>query len=136
MTNFKSIFSFLVMVLAFGIVVLCGAPSVNAQDKDKGGDTAKTEKDDNKDGDDKGGNPSRAELKTIRVLPQLARKLALARVPGTIVEAEVEKENGRLVYEVDIKTDDGKRFEVEIDALTGEVIEAEESKDGGDKDDK
>jgi uncharacterized membrane protein YkoI len=132
MTNLRSIFCFLVMVFAFGIVALCGAPSVNAQDKEKGGDTAKTEKAD----EDKGGKPSRAELKTIRVLPQLAAKLALAKVPGTIVESELEKENGRLVWEVDIKTDDGKRFEVEIDALTGEVIESEESKDGDDKDDK
>ena len=136
MTSFRSIFSFLIMVLVFGIVVLCGTPSVNAQDKDKGGDAAKTEKDEGEDKDDGGGSVSREDRKSVRVLPQLAAKLALAKVAGTIVESELEKEDGRLVWEVDIKSEDGKRFEVEIDALTGEVIEVEESNAEDDKDDK
>lgn len=57
-----------------------------------------------------------------------ARKLALARVPGTIKAEELEKEHGRWIYSFEIKaTGETKKViqEVNLDADTGEVVNVE-----------
>ena len=56
-----------------------------------------------------------------------AIKITLARVPGgTITDAELEEEDGRLIYSFDIKVagKSGKE-EVEVDATTGAVVKQE-----------
>ena len=59
---------------------------------------------------------------------------ALAEVPGTVKETELDREDGKLIYEIEILTADGLEMEVEIDAETGAVLEVEA--DGADHDDK
>jgi uncharacterized membrane protein YkoI len=44
---------------------------------------------------------------------------ARASIAGTILEIELEKEHGRLVYEVLVLTPDNKKVEIEYDARTG-----------------
>ena len=59
--------------------------------------------------------------------PDSAIKIALARVPGgRITEAELEEEDGRLIYSFEIKVA-GKagEDEVHVDATTGEVVKTE-----------
>jgi len=51
---------------------------------------------------------------------------AAGRVPGDVVEVELEREQGRWVYELKIIADDGRRLEVLIDAATATVIEVED----------
>lgn len=53
-----------------------------------------------------------------------AEKAAMAKVPnGTIKEAELEKENGKLQWSFDVATPDSKDItEVNVDAITGDVI--------------
>ena len=51
-----------------------------------------------------------------------AKTIAAAQVKGRIVEAEREREHGKVIYSFDIKGDHGQRHEVNIDAVTGEVI--------------
>ena len=48
-------------------------------------------------------------------------KVVLAARPGTAVEAELEREDGRWLYSVEIVDGDDKAFEVGVDADTGEV---------------
>ena len=56
-----------------------------------------------------------------------AEKTALAAFPGTVVEREYSIESdGTPSYEFDIKTADGKEIEVEVNAITGKVLEHEE----------
>jgi uncharacterized membrane protein YkoI len=56
-----------------------------------------------------------------------AKKTALAAYPGEIIESETSIEaDGSVSYEFDIKTKDGKELEVEVDAVTGKIIEVEE----------
>ncbi|MET1411774.1 PepSY domain-containing protein [Roseibium sp. HPY-6] len=62
-----------------------------------------------------------------------AIEIALAEVPGTVQETELEREDGKQVYEIEILTADGLEMEVEIDAETGAVLEVEA--DGDDDDD-
>jgi len=47
------------------------------------------------------------------------------QMPGQVVKAELESKHGRLIYEVDIVSTQGPKYEVKVDANTGEVIEVE-----------
>lgn len=47
------------------------------------------------------------------------------RHAGRILEVELEREDGRYVYEIEILLADGRKRELEIDAATGEVLEVE-----------
>ncbi len=56
-----------------------------------------------------------------------ALKTALAKHPGAVMKIEYEVESdGSIAYEFDIKTADGKLLEVEVDAVTGALSNAEE----------
>jgi len=79
-------------------------------------------------------------LKLAKVTSTVATATALAKVPaGTVQSAEIEKEDGKLVYAFDIKVAGKKGIEeVLVDATTGAVIsvnhetpadEAKEAKD-------
>ena len=68
-----------------------------------------------------------------------AEKTALGRVPdGTVKEAELEREHGKLVWSFDIATPGTKDItEVHVDAITGEVVDVEkESPDREEKEKK
>lgn len=58
----------------------------------------------------------------------LARILAIARarVPGQVIEVELDDEDGLAEYEVKILTADGRSIETKIDALSGIVLDSEE----------
>lgn len=96
--------------------------------------------DEDDDADDKDDNDadeilSPEDAKQAKLSMAQARAVALGRISGTILEEDLEKENGRLQYAFDIKTADGKVFDVEIDAITGEVLQAKEGDDeDGDND--
>jgi uncharacterized membrane protein YkoI len=53
-------------------------------------------------------------------------KAALAKHPGEVLTLEAEIENGKPIYEFDIKGKDGKEWEVECDAKSGKVTEVEQ----------
>ncbi|NVK31135.1 MAG: PepSY domain-containing protein [Gammaproteobacteria bacterium] len=52
-----------------------------------------------------------------------ASELALAQVPGDIQSLELEKEDGKIVWEVKVASADQQRHKLIIDANTGEVLE-------------
>ena len=72
------------------------------------------------------GQPARAITGT-GLLP-LARILAIAqrRVPGDVVEVDLDDDDGRPEYELEILTADGRSIEIKIDARTGTILEVEE----------
>ncbi|UAW97140.1 PepSY domain-containing protein [Halopseudomonas nanhaiensis] len=51
---------------------------------------------------------------------------ALVRHPGRLLEAELEAEDGRYVYEIEIVTRNGRVMELEYDGRTGELLEVDE----------
>ena len=57
-----------------------------------------------------------------KVTMEEAQRAASARQPGSMKSAELEKENGRLIYSFDIETATGVH-EVQVDAMTGKVIQ-------------
>ena len=68
-------------------------------------------------------------VKDAKVTIDQAIKTASEKVPGTVVEAELEKKHGKTVWEVEVLGADGKVTEVHIDAATGAVIDTEAKKD-------
>ena len=57
-----------------------------------------------------------------RISIEDAMSIASSQIPGEIVKVELEKENGIYLYEVDIVNAEGIKYEVEIDAQTGNVL--------------
>ncbi len=77
-----------------------------------------------------------------KITKEQARKIALEKVKGEIVDEEYEKEKGKMVYGFEIKQTDGTVMEVKVDEITGKIIyvgkddgDANEN-DGDDDDDK
>ena len=70
-----------------------------------------------------------------RISPDAARATALAAVAGgKVLESELEEEDGRLIYSFDIEAADGTH-DVEIDALTGQVLQSALENEDEDHDD-
>ena len=68
----------------------------------------------------------KVSLENLAVSMEQATALALQQVPGTVVGAEVESEDDTLVWEVEVQTSSGETFEIEIDAVSAEVLEVEQ----------
>lgn len=51
--------------------------------------------------------------------------IALEEVPGEAVEAEMKRKHGMLIYEVEIVTQQGVKYEVEVDVNTGNIVTVE-----------
>ena len=66
--------------------------------------------------------------KTAKVTIQDAIKTASEKMAGTVIEAELERKHGKIIWEVEIMRADGKVTEVHIDAASGAVIDTEEKK--------
>jgi hypothetical protein len=73
-------------------------------------------------GTEQGATSQSAMRKEAKVTMEEAQKAALAKESGKIKSKELEREKGRLIYSFDIKMADGLH-EVNVDAMTGEVIE-------------
>lgn len=69
----------------------------------------------------------RQQTPSASVSIDAARRTALARVPGQVLEEELEDEDGRSVYEFDIQpTQSGTPVqEVVVDANTGQIVKVE-----------
>ncbi|ROT99425.1 PepSY domain-containing protein [Histidinibacterium lentulum] len=69
---------------------------------------------------------ARGALERGEILP-LAQILAVAvaHVPGRIIEVELERDDGRWIYEVELLTRGGRLVEIEIDGATGRILEIE-----------
>lgn len=68
-------------------------------------------------------------VKDAKITIDQAIKTAGDKAPGTIVEAELEKEHGKTVWEVEVLGADGNVMQVHIDAASGDVIDTEMKKD-------
>lgn len=96
----------LILVLTVGTVLALGSPAWSDKKKDKEDDIA-------------------ALAKEATVTIEQAVKTAVEKVPGTVVEAELEKKHDKTVWEVEVLGADGKVTEVHIDAVSGAVIDTE-----------
>lgn len=111
--------------LAVGFTVLLGIATISA--------VAQEEKDENSDHDAKvtasihvEGKHQRAELAEMaKISFDDALKAAEAKVPGTVIKAELEAEHHALMYSFEIVGADKTVTEVEIDAGNGQVLDVD-----------
>jgi len=83
------------------------------------------EKDEDEDEDEQ----AETDAAKAKITLSQAIATALKEVPGgKAFEAETEREDGKLVFEIELLSGD-KVMEVEIDAMTGKVLEVEEEKE-------
>lgn len=70
---------------------------------------------------------ARRALEAGEILP-LSEILESAHAmrPGRVIEIELERDDGRWIYELELVTPQGRLYEMEIDAATGTVLEIEE----------
>ena len=125
MVTTNSIVRLLLLTLVFVIGFFATASDVSAQTTK---DQKVVERDDNDDDE----NLSAEDRKSVKITYEQARAIALKRITGTVIDGELEKENGRLQYAFDIKDAAGNVFDVEIDAMTGEILQAEKDDEDGD----
>lgn len=73
---------------------------------------------------------ARQALEAGEILP-LADILAAAEAarPGRVIELDLERDDGRWVYELELVSPEGLLYEMEIDAATGTVLEVEREED-------
>ena len=64
-----------------------------------------------------------------------AIEIALQQVPGNVIGAEFENEDGQIVWEVEILAANKEVYELEIDATSGKVLEQKKDDDDEDEDD-
>ncbi len=50
-------------------------------------------------------------------------RASLERHPGAVLEVEMEHDDGRLLFDIDVQGKYGKTWEIECDATSGEIIE-------------
>ncbi len=63
-----------------------------------------------------------AMQKEAKISMKEARSIALKKAPGKIASAELERENGKLIYSFDIKSGKGAVTEVNVNAMNGEIV--------------
>lgn len=63
-----------------------------------------------------------------------ARAAALAAVPGTVDEVELENENGNVVYGVEVTDASGTSYDVKVDAGNGAVLAQQADDEDGEGD--
>ncbi|MBD9676203.1 PepSY domain-containing protein [Pseudomonas sp. PDM18] len=59
---------------------------------------------------------------TIRNFEELNRTALAKHAGGSVYDSELELEHGRYLYKVDLKDAQGVKWDVELDAVTGEVL--------------
>jgi hypothetical protein len=63
-----------------------------------------------------------AKTETPKLTRAQAQKIALAKAPGTVESAEIEKEHGKLVWSFDIKTSKTDITEILVNANDGSIV--------------
>ena len=126
MTKTNTINGFLLVVLmvAIGVLILPAVSTAQATNGKQTGCKAKVESENDADDADKKANESKY-AKEAKITMAEAKAIALKKVPGTILEEDLEKEDGRLQYAFDICSENNQIFDVEVDAKTGEALKAE-----------
>ncbi|MEH7523961.1 PepSY domain-containing protein [Bacillus sp. JJ1503] len=92
--------------------------------------SVKEDFDDNDDDFEKAANSTSNNYISIQKAIEIAEK----EVNGEVSEINRDEDDDQLIYEVELKTSKGEA-EVEIDAVTGKVLDVENDHDRDDKDD-
>ncbi|HEY0429950.1 MAG TPA: PepSY domain-containing protein [Pyrinomonadaceae bacterium] len=113
---------------------------INVEKENAANEAAEKKADSKKDDDDEESDASQKAnqakyAKQAKITMDEAKAIALKEKNGTITDQELEKKKGRILYSFDVRTTDGKVFDVEVDAQNGKVLKVEEDKEDEKDDD-
>lgn len=107
-----------------------------AAEKQKEKSSRSSQKDDDDEESDASQKANQEKYaKQARITMDEAKAIALKEKNGTITDQELEKKKGKILYSFDVRTADGKVFDIEIDAKTGKVLKVVEDKEDEQDDD-
>lgn len=109
--------------LAGLIAVFLLALPAQASDDDDDGGGHETSEDSDQDADQERVRTAvdRGEIKSLAVL----RRIVLGKVGGNVVSVEFQRKQSRKTYEFRVLRPDGRLVELEIDAVTGIILQIE-----------
>ena len=86
---------------------------------------------DHDDDHDDDNDPSAPPTSAARLTQDQATAIALASFPGVVVEAELERERGHLIYSIEIRPTGQQAGvkEVNVDAIDGSIVNVEDEDD-------
>ncbi len=82
---------------------------------------------DEKPGREKDETKDKIEMATAKVTIEQAVRTASEKVHGTVIDAELERRLGKLVWEVEVVTPENRLLTVHVDANSGRVLDVEET---------
>lgn len=100
----------------WSVDVLAGTSSTEVDVSADGSEVLRSEADDDHEDEE------RRELDAASVTIVEALEAALGAVEGTIDSADLDEENGTVVWEIEIRTGEGKEVDVVVDAASGEIV--------------
>jgi len=66
---------------------------------------------------------ARDAVRKSKIMPLTAiLEIVTKREPGTVMEVELETRDGKLIYRIEVLTDNGRRREIKLDARNGTVL--------------
>jgi len=71
---------------------------------------------------------------TAKITSDQAKAAALAVHPGTVTKVELENEDGKAVYGVCIAAKDGNKYDVKVDANSGQVLKSDSADEDNESD--
>ncbi|MFD1038346.1 PepSY domain-containing protein [Virgibacillus byunsanensis] len=100
--------------------------NVTMDDDNKDDDSSDTDDKTNKQDDDNTSNENKENSqgvpsKKVVIDVNKAKEIALAEFSGTVKEMDLDDDDGRLIYEIEIRKGN-REAELDIDAYTGEVL--------------
>lgn len=72
-----------------------------------------------------------AMVREAKITMAQARQIALAKVPGNVEEAKLEREKNKLLFEFEIHDAQMAENEISVDAVSGDVLEVKKEKGNG-----
>lgn len=116
-------------LLFAGLAVANGAPQTKTQNnerkesktKERAEKKEKAEKNEAEESE----QDQAALARQAKISMEQARATALKRAPGNVEGNELEREHGRLVYSFDIRNAKGTIDEVQVSAISGQVVRVE-----------
>ncbi|MGI9035629.1 MAG: PepSY domain-containing protein [Pyrinomonadaceae bacterium] len=107
----------------FAVLFLVGGTTVYAQTTPPSNQNKPQKSNQTKRGGENAETEVQEQLaKQAKIKLEDARETALKRAPGTVESGELERENKQLVYSFDIRNAQGAITEVQVSAITGEVV--------------
>lgn len=102
-------------------VFLLALPAQASDDDDGGGHETSEDNDQDADQERVRTAVDRGEIKSLAVL----RRIVLGKVSGDVVSVEFSRKQSRKIYEFRVLRPDGRLVELEIDAVTGIILQIE-----------